>query len=40
MNRAEFLSTNCGLSNAHLEKQGLACIRTLWIGIHYPAKTR
>lgn len=33
------LSTNCGLSNAHLEKQGLTSIRTLWIGIHYPAKT-
>jgi len=34
------LSTNCGLSNAHLEKQGLTSIRTLWIGIHYPAKAR
>ncbi len=34
------LSTNCGLSNAHLEKQGLISIRTLWIKIHYPAKAR
>ena len=34
------LSTNCGLSNAYLEKQGLTSIRTLWIGIHYPAKAR
>jgi len=34
------LSTNCGLSNKHLEKQGLISIRTLWIGIHYPAKAR
>jgi len=37
---AKTLSTNCGLSNAHLEKQGLSSIRTLWIGIHYPAKAR
>jgi RNA-directed DNA polymerase len=37
---AKTLSTNCGLSNAHLEKQGLVSIRTLWIGIHYPAKAR
>lgn len=37
---AKTLSTNCGLSNAHLEKQGLTSIRTLWIGIHYPAKAR
>ena len=37
---AKTLSTNCGLSNAHLEKQGLTSIRTLWIKIHYPAKAR
>ncbi|MBI5675781.1 MAG: group II intron reverse transcriptase/maturase [Nitrospirae bacterium] len=37
---AKTLSTNMGLSNAHLEKQGLVSIRTLWIGIHYPAKAR
>lgn len=37
---AKTLSTNCGLSNAYLEKQGLTSIRTLWIGIHYPAKAR
>jgi RNA-directed DNA polymerase len=36
---AKTLSTNCGLSNGYLEKQGLVSIRTLWIGIHYPAKT-
>ena len=35
---AKTLSTNCGLSNGYLEKQGLVSIRTLWIGIHYPAK--
>ena len=34
------LSTNCGLSNKHLEKQGLISIRTLWIKIHYPATAR
>ena len=28
------------LSNAHLEKQGLTSIRTLWIKIHYPATAR
>ena len=32
------LSTNCGLGNELLQKQGLTSIRTLWIGIHYPAK--
>ena len=37
---AKTLSTNCGLSNKHLEKQGLTSIRTLWIGIHYPATAR
>ena len=29
------LSTNCGLSNAFLENQGLTSIRTLWIKIRY-----
>lgn len=33
------LSTNCGLGNEVLQRQGLTSIRTLWIGIHYPAKT-
>lgn len=33
------LSANCGLGNKFLQKQGLTSIRTLWIGIHYPAKT-
>ena len=37
---AKTLSTNCGLSNEHLEKQGLTSIRTLWIRIHYPATAR
>ncbi|OGW51894.1 MAG: hypothetical protein A2Y81_06765 [Nitrospirae bacterium RBG_13_43_8] len=37
---AKTLSTNCGLSNEFLEKQRLTSIRTLWIGIHYPAKAR
>jgi RNA-directed DNA polymerase len=36
---AKTLSTNCGLGNDYLQKQGLSSIRTLWIGIHYPAKT-
>lgn len=36
---AKTLSMNMGLSNGYLEKQGLVSIRTLWIGIHYPAKT-
>jgi RNA-directed DNA polymerase len=36
---AKTLSTNCGLGNDYLQKQGLISIRTLWIGIHYPAKT-
>jgi len=35
---AKTLSTNMGLSNAFLEKQGLVSIRTLWIQIYYPAK--
>jgi RNA-directed DNA polymerase len=34
------LAGNCGLSNAYLEKQGLASIRTLWIRIHHPATAR
>jgi RNA-directed DNA polymerase len=34
------LSTNCGLGNEFLLKQGLTSIRSLWIKIHYPAKAR
>jgi len=34
------LSTNCGLGNQFLERQGLTSIRSLWIGIHYPATAR
>ena len=37
---AKTLSTNCGLGNEFLQRQGLTSIRTLWIGIHYPAKAR
>jgi RNA-directed DNA polymerase len=37
---AKTLSTNMGLSNAYLEKEGLISIRTLWIQIHYPATAR
>lgn len=37
---AKSLSTNCGLGNEFLQRQGLTSIRTLWIGIHYPAKAR
>jgi RNA-directed DNA polymerase len=37
---AKTLSTNCGLDNEFLQKQGLTSIRSLWIGIHYPAKAR
>ena len=37
---AKTLSTNCGLGNEFLETQGLTSIRTLWIGIHYPATAR
>ncbi len=37
---AKTLSTNMGLSNAYLEKEGLISMRTLWIQIHYPAKAR
>ncbi len=31
---------NVGLSKAHLTKQGLTSIRTLWIKIHHPATAR
>ena len=34
------LATNCGMSNATLEKEGLISIRTLWCKIHYPATAR
>jgi RNA-directed DNA polymerase len=37
---AKTLSTNCGLDNEFLQRQGLTSIRSLWIGIHYPAKAR
>lgn len=37
---AKTLSTNCGLGNEFLQRQGLTSIRTLWIGIHYPATAR
>ena len=37
---AKTLSTNCGLGNEFLQRQGLISIRTLWIEIHYPAKAR
>jgi len=37
---AKTLSTNCGLGNEFLQKQGLTSIRTLWIGIYYPATAR
>jgi RNA-directed DNA polymerase len=37
---AKTLSTNCGLGNEFLQKQGLTSIRALWIKIHYPAKAR
>lgn len=37
---AKTLSTNCGLGNEFLQRQGLTSIRSLWIGIHYPAKAR
>jgi len=37
---AKTLSTNCGLGNQYLERQGLTSIRSLWIGIHYPATAR
>ncbi|MGK5095135.1 group II intron maturase-specific domain-containing protein [Deltaproteobacteria bacterium TL4] len=34
------LSTNRGLTNHYLEKQGLVSIRQLWIKCHYPATAR
>ena len=34
------LSTNMGLTNLYLEKQGLVSIRQLWIKCHYPATAR
>jgi RNA-directed DNA polymerase len=34
---AETYATNCGLSKEYLQNQGLVSLRTLWIGIHYPA---
>ena len=37
---AKTLSTNCGLGNEFLQRQGLTSIRTLWIGIRYPATAR
>jgi RNA-directed DNA polymerase len=37
---AKTLSMNCGLGNEFLQRQGLTSTRSLWIGIHYPAKAR
>jgi RNA-directed DNA polymerase len=37
---AKTLSTNCGLDNEFLQRQGLTSIRSLWIGVHYPATAR
>jgi RNA-directed DNA polymerase len=37
---AKTLSTNCGLGKEFLQRQGLTSLRSLWIGIHYPAKAR
>jgi RNA-directed DNA polymerase len=37
---AKTYAANCGLSKEYLEGQGLVSLRTLWIGIHYPAKAR
>ena len=34
------LATNCGLSNATLEKEGLISIRVLWCKVHHPATAR
>ena len=34
------LATNCGQSNATLEKEGLISIRKLWCKIHHPATAR
>jgi RNA-directed DNA polymerase len=37
---AKTFSMNVGLSNAHLTKQGLTSLITLWIKIHHPATAR
>lgn len=37
---AKTYATNCGLSKEYLHDQGLVSIRTLWVGIHYPATAR
>jgi RNA-directed DNA polymerase len=37
---AKTYASNCGLSKAYLEKEGLVSLRTLWIKIHYPATAR
>jgi hypothetical protein len=37
---ANTLSTNRGLGKEFLQRQGLTSMRSLWIGIHYPAKAR
>lgn len=37
---AETYATNCGLSKEYLQNQGLVSLRTLWVGIHYPATAR
>ncbi|OPY70842.1 MAG: hypothetical protein A4E57_00157 [Syntrophorhabdaceae bacterium PtaU1.Bin034] len=37
---AKTYATNCGLSKEYLQSQGLVSLRTLWIGIHYPATAR
>jgi RNA-directed DNA polymerase len=37
---AKTLSTNCGLDNEFLQRQGLTSIRSLSIGVHYPATAR
>lgn len=37
---AKTFSMNCGLDNEFLQRQGLTSIRSLWIGIHYPAMAR
>jgi RNA-directed DNA polymerase len=37
---AKTYATNCGMSKQYLHDQGLVSLRTLWIGIHYPATAR
>jgi RNA-directed DNA polymerase len=37
---AKTYATNCGLSKEYLQNQGLVSLRTLWVGIHYPATAR